>query len=195
MINIVDYGKEIVSLVIPFLTWALNVGFKRRAGLIWTVSHSFRFLVQEPIRDKDGQILQATQVVNTASIKVINNGRDTANKVELVFNWKPPYLNTWPVRLYESKSDGDNRYMLVFENLAPKEELGFEIMSINGDLPGLLSVRCAECIAIKVQLMSFPQIAKWHIKTCQFLILLGFCAAVYLTVTLLQYLILKSSSI
>ena len=194
MINIADYGKEIVSLLVPFVTWLLNVGIKPRAKLIWTSPHSFNFLVQEPVRDAQGDVLRPTQMVHTASIKVINTGRETAHKVELVFNWKPPHLNLWPVRSYEEKSDGDNRHMLVFDNLAPKEELGFEIMSINHELPALLQVRSAECIATNVKLMWFASIPSWRIKTARFLILLGFSAAVYWTVTLVQFLVLKTPS-
>lgn len=192
MINVADYGKEIVSLLVPFVTWLLNVGIKPRAKLIWTSPHSFSFLVQEPIRDAQGNILQPTQMVHTASIRVINTGRETAHKVELVFNWKPPYLNLWPVRSYEERNDGDNRHMLIFENLAPKEELGLEIMSINRDLPALLQVRSAECIAKNVRLMWFASVPSWRIKTASVLILLGFSAAVYWTVTLLQFLVLKT---
>jgi len=192
MINVADYGKEIVSLLVPFVTWLLNVGIKPRAKLIWTSPHSFNFLVQEPLRDAQGGVLRPTQMVHTASIKVINTGRDTAHKVELVFNWKPPYLNLWPVRSYEEKTDGDNRHMLIFENLAPKEELGFEIMSINQDLPALLQVRSAECLAKNVRPMWFASVPSWRIKTARILILLGFSAAVYWTVTLLQFLVLKT---
>lgn len=192
MLNLADYGKEIVSLLVPFVTWLLNVGIRPRAKLIWTSPHSFKFLVQEPLRDADGNVLQPTQMVHTASIKVINTGRDTAHRVELVFNWKPPYLNLWPVRSYEEKSDGDQRHMLIFENLAPKEELGFEIMSINHDLPALLQVRSAECLAKNVGLMWFVSAPSWRIKTARFLVLLGFSAAVYWAVTLLQFLVLKT---
>lgn len=192
MINVADYGKEIVSLLVPFITWLLNVGIKPRAKLIWTSPHSFNFLVQEPLRDAQGNVLQPTQTVHTASIKVINTGRDTAHIVELVFNWKPPYLNLWPVRSYEERSDGDQRHMLIFENLAPKEELGFEIMSINQDLPALLQVRSAECLAKNVGLMWFASVPSWRIKIARLFVLLGFSAAVYWTVTLVQFLVLKT---
>lgn len=192
MINVADYGKEIVSLLVPFVTWLLNVGIKPRAKLIWTSPHSFSFLVQEPARDHEGKVIRQTQMVHTASIKVINIGRDTAHKVELVFNWKPPHLNLWPVRSYEERSDADNRHMLIFENLAPREELGIELMSINDRLPALLQVRSAECIAKDVKLMWFASVPGWRIKLVQVLMLTGFSAAVYLTVTLIQFLVLKT---
>lgn len=82
--------------------------------------------------------------------------------------------------------------MLIFENLSPKEELGFEIMSINHDLPALLQVRCEEWVAKNVPLMWFASLPSWRIKIGRVLILLGFSAAVYWTVTLLQFLVLKT---
>lgn len=82
--------------------------------------------------------------------------------------------------------------MLLFENLSPKEELGFEIMSINHELPALLQVRSEECVAHNVRLMWFVSVPGWRIKTARFLLLLGFSAAVYWTVTLVQFLVLKT---
>lgn len=117
---ITKYGKEIVSLIVPFITWFLNVGIKAKAKLIWASPHSFTFLVQEPLHDDEGNVVKPTQKVCTASIRVINTGRETANKVELVFNWKPQYLNLWPVRHYEQKTDQDSRHILIFDNLSPK---------------------------------------------------------------------------
>jgi len=110
-----SYGKEIVSLIVPFITWILNVGLKAKAKLIWASPHAFTFLVQQPLLDAAGKVINPTQKVCTASIKVINIGRETANKVELVFNWKPQYINLWPVRSYETKVDQDNRHMLIFD--------------------------------------------------------------------------------
>ena len=192
MINFAEYGKEVVSLLVPFITWFLNVGIKPRAKLVWTSPHSFTFLVQEPVRDAEGKIVRSNQTVCTASVKVINSGRDTAHKVELVFNWKPQYMNLWPVRSYDERSDADGRHMLIFENLAPKEELGLEIMSVNRDLPALLQVRSAECIAKDVQLMWFVRIPQWRIQLARFLLFLGFSSAVYWSITLVQFLVLKT---
>ena len=192
MINIVEYGKEIVSLLVPFITWFLNVGVKPRAKLLWTSPHSFTFLVQEPVRDAEGNVLQPNQTVYTASVRVINSGRETAHKVELVFNWKPQYLNLWPVRSYEERSDTDGRHMLIFENLAPKEELGIEIMSVNRELPALLQVRSAECIAKDVQLMWFVRLPQWRFQIARLFVLLGLSSAVYWSITLIQFLVLKT---
>jgi hypothetical protein len=186
------YGKEIVSLIVPFITWFLNVGVKAKAKLIWTNPHSFTFLVQEPIRDDEGNVIQPTQNVSTASIKVINIGRDTAHNVELVFNWKPKYSNLWPVRHYEEKTDKDGRYMLIFENLSPKEEIGLEIMCNNAELPALLVVRSAECTAKNVALMWVAYVAQWKISIVRLLMLIGFGFVVYGLITLIQFLVLNT---
>lgn len=186
------YGKEIVSLVVPFVTWFLNVGIKARAKLIWTSPHSFTFLVQDPIRNPEGNIIQQTQRVCTASIKVINTGRDTANKVELVFNWKPQHINLWPVRHYEHKTDQDGRHTLIFDNLSPKEEIGLEIMCINVDLPALLVVRSAECTAQNVSLMWVRYLAPWKVNIERLLLLVGLSACVYGLIALIQFLVLRT---
>lgn len=186
------YGKEVVALIVPFLTWFLNVGLKARAKLIWASPHAFSFLIQEPIRDKEGVVLQQTQRVCTASIRIINTGRDTATKVELVFNWKPQYINLWPVRYYECKTDSDNRHILIFDNLAPKEEIGLEVMSINVDLPGLLQVRSAECVASNLHLSWGPYYSPWKFKVAGVLMLAGLGAVVYIFINLVQFLVLRT---
>lgn len=189
------YGKEIVSLVVPFITWFLNVGIKAKAKLIWASPHSFTFLVQEPVRDAQGTILRSTQKVCTASLKVINTGRDTANKVELVFNWRPQYINLWPVRYYDQKTDQDGRHILIFDNLSPKEEIGLEIMCINADLPALLLVRSAECTARNVSLMWINFVAPWKINSARLVLLVGLSTMMYGLITLIQFLVLKTPSV
>lgn len=186
------YGKEIVSLLVPFITWFLNVGVKAKAKLIWASPHSFTFLIQEPIRDPEGNVLQKTQKVSTASIRVINTGRATANKVELVFNWKPDYVNLWPVRHYEQKTDQDGRHILIFDNLSPKEEIGLEIMSINADLPALLLVRSAECTAQNAPLMWLRYVPPWKINVARLLLLVGLSTTVYGLIALIQFLVLQT---
>lgn len=189
------YGKEIVALIVPFITWFLNVGIKARAKLIWASPHSFTFLVPEPVRDAEGRVLQPSQKVCTASIKVINVGRDTAHKVELVFNWRPQYMNMWPVRAYEEHTQLDGRHILTFENLSPREELGLEIMSVNVDLPGLLVVRSAECTARNVPMMWVHQVAQWKISIARSLLFVGLGAVVYGVIALIQILVLKTPAV
>ena len=189
------YGKEIVSLLVPFITWFLNVGVKGKAKLMWTSPHSFTFLVQEPLKGPDGNVVSSTQKVCTASIRIMNIGRETATKVELVFNWKPLYLNLWPVRSFEQKTDHDSRHILIFENLSPKEEIGIEIMTINSDLPALIQVRSAECIAKNVRMMWIAYVPPWKINVGRAFLLLGFSSGIYLLIALIQFLVLKTPNV
>lgn len=64
------YGKEIVSILVPFITWFLNVGMKSKAKLIWTSPHAFTFILQEPIKNGDGEVISPNQKVVTASFKL-----------------------------------------------------------------------------------------------------------------------------
>lgn len=186
------YGKEIVSLLVPFITWFLNVGIRSKAKLIWTTPHSYYFIVQEPLKDSEGNIHSPSQKVVTASYKVINTGRDTANKVELIFNWAPQYINVWPARHYEIKEDQDKRQTLIFENLSPKENIGIEVMSVNADLPELLVVRCAECTAKNVPIKWIQEVPKWLNHTVLFLVAIGFSTSIYFALTIIQFLVLKT---
>lgn len=186
------YGKEIVSLLVPLLTWLLNSGFRARAKLVWANPHAFCFWIQEPVRDAEGVVLRESQQVRTASIKVINVGRETANKIELVFNWEPHYVNLWPIRIYERNTDQDGRHTLIFENLSPKEEIGVEIMSVNRDLPDLLHVRSAECTAKNVRLTWVRYLSPLKSNIAWGLLLLGASTFIYGLIALVQFLVLRT---
>jgi hypothetical protein len=57
------YGKEIVALLVPLVTWSLNTFFKAKAKLLLATPHTFTFLVQEPLRDQQGNVLRPTQTI------------------------------------------------------------------------------------------------------------------------------------
>jgi hypothetical protein len=189
-----QYAKEIVALTIPFIAWVLNVGLKAKVKLIWTSPHSFTFLIQQPLLNEANEVIRDRQTVHTASIRVINVGRQVATKVELVFNWSPMAVNIWPVRSYETKTDGDNRHILIFDNLSYKEQIGLEIISINRDNPDLLQVRCAECQAELVDMMWIPFVSKPKIFLARVMALFGIGVTVYLGIAFIQFLVLKTPS-
>ena len=186
------YGKEIVSLLAPILTWMLNGVFKAKAKLQVALPHQFTFLVQQPLIDAEGKQVSPTQTVKTNSFIIRNAGREPASKVELVFNWKPMCLNLWPVRHYEEYVEPDNRYVLIFDSLAPNEVLGVEVLSVNYDLPNLVTVRSAECIAQNINMYPQPVISQSVRVIATVLMALGLAAAVYLAIILVQFLVLKT---
>ena len=101
-------------------------------------------------------------------------------------------LNLWPVRHYEEHVEPDNRYVLIFDSLAPSEILGVEVLSVNYDLPNLVTVRSAECIAQNINMYPQPVVSQSVRVIATVLRALGLAAAVYLAIILVQFLVLKT---
>lgn len=186
------YGKEIVALFVPIIAWILNSFFKEKAKLQVALPHQFTFLVQQPLINADGQQISPNQTVKTNSFIIRNTGRVSATKLELVFNWKPMCLNLWPMRHVEDHLETDGRYILIFENLAPKEVLGVEVLSVNQDLPSLLTVRSAECVAQNINMYPQPVVSNAMRLFVGFLMFLGLATLVYLLIVLVQFLVLRT---
>lgn len=186
------YGKEIVALLIPLITYILNNFFKAKAKLLWANPHTFTFLVPEPGVSKEGQQIYPTQTVHTMSHMIKNDGRETATNVELLFNWKPQFINVWPPRHYREQTASDSRYTLIFDSLTPGETIGCELLAINKDLPSLLIVRCDQCVAKTIVMYPQPVIKNWQRRIGIILSFAGFALFIYLTIVLLQFLVLKT---
>lgn len=186
------YGKEIISLIIPLITFALTALFKAKAKLLWASPHKFTYLVQEPKLDQQGRIIAPNQTAHTISHVINNIGKETASNVELLFNWKPLCINVWPPRHYRELTSPDGRYTLIFDSLAPNETMGCELLTINADLPDLIVVRCDQCVAQTIAMYPQPIIKNWQRRTNLILSLAGIALVIYLTILLLQFLILKT---
>lgn len=187
--HLLVYGKEIFAALVPFVVWALNAFFRARAKLEVAEPHTFTFLIDEPLRDQEGNIVSDRQTVHTRSVNVRNAGRETASNVELVFNWQPPCLNVWPSRSYETEAAPENRYVIRFGSLSPGETIGLEVLSINRDLPALINVRSDQCTAKYVPMSPQPVAGTTKRAVVGVLLFLGVAAAVYLATLLIQLLI------
>ena len=186
------YGKEIVSLIVPFITWLLNVPLRARPNIVWGSPHGFNFLVHEPLNDAEGKVLSDTQLARTKSFRIINSARASASKIELVFNWKPMCINIWPLRKFNEELLSDKRYVLSFETLAPKEEIGIEVLAVNAELPSLASVRCSESIPKEIPIRWVQSVPQWRINTILLATFVGLGTAVYWLLTLLQFIVLHT---
>jgi hypothetical protein len=186
------YAKELFSLLVPIVTATISYVMRLQVRLRYSIPHGFTFLVQEPLRDADGKIVQQTQTMHTQSFFFRNEGRAIAHHVELVFNWKPFCLNIWPIRHYETKTDADGRYVLIFETLAPREYLGCELFSINKQLPNLITFRCDEGIGKKVDMYPQRTLPLWLVRILALMLFVGLAATVYLILIILQWLVLKT---
>ena len=186
------YGKEIVALIVPFITWILNTRLRERARLQVAMPHGFIFRVQPSQVDPSGTQVPITQTVHTNSIVVYNAGRDTATRLEVVFSSMPMCINVWPSRHYEEHHEPDGRYILIFSSLSPSETLGCEILSVNSNLPQLTTVRSDQCTAQFVKLLPQPVLSQVRRRIFTFLYLSGLAAVVYVGINVLQLLILKT---
>ena len=189
------YGKEIISILVPILTWVLNKYGKSKVNLLVSQPHKFIFFVQDPTIQADGSISNVSKNVHTISYLIQNSSNETATKVELIFNWKPQYFNIWSPREHSTKLLDDGRYMLSIESLSPKETFQCELLNVNSELPYLLTVRCNECVGRFIEMYPQPIMKNWIRRTLYTFCVLGFVSSIYLTLTLLQLVILKTPTI
>lgn len=187
-----QYGKEIISILVPLITFTLNNFFKGSAKVSIGELHQFSFLIEEPLKDHEGNIIKPKQVLHTKSYVVINDGREPAKKLELIFNYKDMHLNIWPVKPYTESLDPNGRYVVTFEYVAPKESFRCEVLSINADLPELLTSRSEQGITKAISLYPQKVVNKYYIKFIQCCIFLGMASFIYIIILLLQWLITKT---
>lgn len=132
-----QYGKEIFAFVVPIFTLILNKYFKNSAKISYGELHQFTYLINQPLMNQEGEVLKQSQTVHTQSYVFKNEGREAATSMEVIFNYPPMYLNVWPSRLFTVKNDSEQRYIMVFDYLAPKEIIRCEVMAINSQVPML----------------------------------------------------------
>ena len=150
------YSKELAAVFLSIFGALFARAIQPKAKLIHSIRHGFMYIVPEPLRDAQGNVVQQTQTVNVQSFSVANVGKSTATRVEIVFNWRPEYFNVWPLRHYEVLGHPDNRFSVVLDSLAPKEAFGMELLAVNRELPAICNVRSEQVGSVKRMMM--PQI-------------------------------------
>ncbi|GJK70794.1 hypothetical protein TUM17564_28210 [Citrobacter freundii] len=186
------YGKEVFSIFVVLLTWILNNRFKNKAKLSYGCQHGFTFLVQDPLRDANGEVISDSQLVHTQSVILVNEGRESATNITLVFNYKPMCVNFWPVCHYEETLEKDKRYIVKFDSLAPNDSIRCEILSIHQPVPEILSIRSKECRAAQVNIITQKAVSSIVWRFGVFLTLLGIGTLTYLTIVILQWLVTQT---
>ena len=188
------YLKEITAVLVPLIVFFLNTKFKPKAQLKFGVLHQFTFLVQQPLYDENGVLLSPTQTAHTQSLIIKNTGKECANNIEIVLNWQT-IINIWPIRSYSESLDKDGRFILIFSSLSPDEELKIELLSINKDLPSVITVRSDDCISENVTFNYYQTIPLWRIRVIRILFGIGFIASFYLLITFIQFLIVRTPTV
>jgi len=186
------YGKEIFALLVPVFTLLINKYFKSTAKISYGESHQFAYLINEMTKDENGNERAGKTVVYTQSYIFVNEGREPATNLEIIFNLPPMHLNIWPVRPYTTKQNDDGRHILQFDFLSANEHIRCEIMSVNEDIPDLLAVRCKEGLAKEVRFIPHKLLNPSFIKVLSFLVFLGAASFVYYLIIILQWLMLKT---
>lgn len=185
--SVAPYSKEIGALVIALVVAIFTRAIQPRAKLIHSVRHQFHYLLQEPIRDHEGQVVSPTQNVKIMSMSTFNAGRSTATKVELVFNWKPQFFNVWPLRHYEEREHSDRRFSIVLESLAPKESFGVELLAVNREIPGLCNVRSEQCESVEKEMKPQIVVKRPLMVLLWTFLIVGFVTTIYLMLSLIQW--------
>lgn len=186
------YGKELVSLAVPFVAWALNRLTKSRARLQTAQLHTFTFLVRPPVPGPNDAQPAPPNRITTRSIVVRNVGNEPATKVELVFNWEPMCINIWPSRHYTEHREQDRRYILIFDSLSPGEAIGCELLAFNAPLPDVITVRSDQSLAQAIPMSPQPVLSRAHYVTERLIMTVGLAASIYLALILIQFIVLKT---
>ncbi len=190
MLFLQTYSKEIVSILIPFLTWLINTKLKDKTQIYVATLHKFTFLIQQPLYDTDGNITNQSQTAHTQSLFIKNSGKVTATNIEVVLNWKT-IINIWPTRYYDEKIDKDGRHIMIFDSLSPNESIGIELLSINNNLPDLITVRSNECVGQNIAMAYYQVVPPWKVRVFSILVLFGFSTVIYLSIQLIKFLVLS----
>jgi hypothetical protein len=115
-------------------------------------------------------------------------GRAAAKNVEVVFNWTPRGINICPHRNYATSINPEQRFIVSFQNLAPKEFISIDLFAIGGKIPEVTSIRSLEGAAKQVRMR--PQIYSptWVNALILLLMFLGSITFIYLLITAIQIL-------
>lgn len=158
MIEYFQENPEILGAILsPVIGFIIASYFQAKVRLFHSPIHSYSYLINQPRLDENGNEVSPHQVVHTTSFTIYNGGRQSATMVDLIFNFKPQHFELAPPRPFDGKTNEDGKYVIRFENLAPNEEVSFEILGINQEVPHLRNVICREGVARTRQIQWQPQ--------------------------------------
>lgn len=179
--------KATIALLSPFATYAINRVFSPSVKLFHSIRHQFHYILNIPVNDGNGNQLRPTQSVGVQSVSIFNAGRIPAKSVEIVFNWKPDYINTWPIRKYDEYTHPDGRYSIHLESLAPKEAFGLELLCMNNDLPSIITARSQEAESKARPMILQVQYPVWFNGLVGILMFSGLISTVYAILAVLAF--------
>lgn len=188
-----NHPTEFVSLIVPVITALIGWLLRAKAKVVWSVHNLRAFTATENVADESGQTRPVHNIVHAASVFLRNGGRASATSIEIVFNWKPRHLSLWPQRDYTEATNPDGRYIIKLPSLGPSEFFGIDVLTVNADMPAVLEVRSAEGRGKRIEMTPQQIHPKWKLVLVAYLMLAGFVASLYLGLSILQFIILRSA--
>lgn len=166
MAYIITFVLTIVGSIIVY--FAVNP----KSRIIWSSPYN-RFFTPRlvtPDGEKDPVEVPFNFYVRQYWLK--NFGRGSAERVELIFNFKPEYYFIWPASPYEEIEHPDKRFTVRISTVGKKEEITCDVLGRN-ELPILLRVRTekGDCLEHPLILQLVP--AKWIMVILYSLLFIG----------------------
>lgn len=204
-----QYAKEIVSALLPLISWLMQRKWRAKNKLVWAVAHQFTYLLPERNASPPSGAAIANPAaaqktfatsdsgrlfnVHTQAIVIQNDGTDPVTAVEIVFNWAPQNWNLWPPRQFEVReNDKDRRYSIIFDSLSSGEYVSIQQLVAEGNLPEVLNVRSKEQVGRLVRIRPTKVVPLGVQKFMQTMFFMGIGLTCYLLIILVKTLVLQT---
>jgi hypothetical protein len=179
------YSVQFVSFGLTLLAALIFWVVQGRAKVRWGIQHGFAHKV--PNREPQQNGGQTNTMVYTSAILFTNVGRLAAKGVEVTLNFEPDSLSLWPQRHYTKDSNPDNRLIVRFDNLAPKETLTLNLLTIGTAVPNVLSVRAENGVPKEIEIAPSRTFSKPTQVAFMIWLMLGAIAAFYILISLVAW--------
>ena len=173
-----EVGPLILSVAATVIGGLVLAWMQPKVKIIWSEPFQFNYLIRPPGNPPPPQI-----TINTRTVFVQNSGRQSANGVEVILNWKPETHNLWPIIPHETEVMDDQRFVIRVHNLGHREWFRIEMLSAS-DLPQVVRVRSPEGEARQVDMGPMRIYSKWFNIGALVLMVIGLFAIIYHTIAL-----------
>ncbi len=117
----------------------------------------------------------------TATLRVINVGKEKASNVEVYHNGRPQNFQVYPALAYEEVTNPQGEHIIRIKTLAPKEEFTIEMLSAHA-LPQFMRVRSDEGAAETANMTMQPVHPRWLNLFAGLLMLTGLSTCFYFVI-------------
>ena len=171
-----DQGKTAITSLTVFLlgTFIVRI-FQPKSKVVWAVSSGFTYLMPKV----EGGPVADSILVCTTSIWVQNTGRQTAENVEVHFNFKPHHYEIFPTRTFSESIRADNRMTLSTPELSPQEYFAVQLLSAGRELPLVQNVRWKDGVSKEIAMGPAQILSQNIMRLVRTVMLVGVFAIIY----------------